>query len=76
MPGLNGLEAARKLMSQEKNPVIVFTTAYDQYAIDAFDVEAIAYLLKPFDKEHFQHAISRAIKQSEVKENGRYRKYD
>ena len=68
MPGLNGIEAAKKLLVAAKRPVIVFTTAYDQYAIEAFEVEAVGYLLKPFSQEQFSSAVDRAIDQCSTKE--------
>ena len=60
MPGLNGIETARKLMMNEKRPFIIFTTAFDQYAIEAFRVEAIDYLLKPFSKEDLNNSLNKA----------------
>lgn len=59
MPGLTGFEVVEEL-EDEDPPVIVFATAYDQYALDAFEVHAVDYLLKPFDDERFQKAIERA----------------
>ncbi|MDD2574017.1 MAG: LytTR family transcriptional regulator DNA-binding domain-containing protein [Bacillota bacterium] len=47
MPGLNGLEVSKALASLDPKPLIVFVTAYDEYALNAFDVEAVDYLLKP-----------------------------
>jgi len=47
MPELNGLEAARHLALFESPPAVVFTTAYDTYAVEAFEAQAIGYLLKP-----------------------------
>ncbi|MBK7872863.1 MAG: response regulator transcription factor [Saprospiraceae bacterium] len=58
MPGLNGLELVRAL-PKERCPVIVFVTAFDQYALDAFEVFALGYLLKPFDTERFQETLKR-----------------
>lgn len=57
MPGMTGMEVATKLKSL--NSVIVFTTAYDQYAIKAFEVEALDYLLKPFDEKRFYEVLDR-----------------
>ena len=48
MPGLTGFEVIRQI-GAERMPAVVFVTAYDQYAIQAFDVHAVDYLLKPFD---------------------------
>lgn len=50
-------------ISERINSKIIFTTAYDQYAIKAFEVEAVDYLLKPFDEERFNSAIQRIIRQ-------------
>lgn len=62
MPGLNGFEVIRQIGADQMPPVI-FTTAYDRYALDAFEVHAIDYLLKPFDKERFDRSIENALVQ-------------
>ena len=54
MPKLNGFEVLQLI---EKNPAVVFVTAYDEYALKAFDVHAVDYLLKPFSKERFAEAL-------------------
>ncbi len=61
MPGLTGIEVAETLHSKKSNrkPVIVFTTAYDNYGVKAFELHATDYLLKPFDKTRFQMAMNR-----------------
>jgi two-component system LytT family response regulator len=63
MPGLDGLEVADALAgdegSQDTGPVIVFVTAYDEFALRAFDVSAADYLLKPIDRERFDRTIAR-----------------
>ncbi len=59
MPDLNGLEVLEQLET-EARPVIIFTTAYEQYALDAFDAHAIDYLLKPYTDERFDAALERA----------------
>jgi two-component system, LytTR family, response regulator len=59
MPGLTGLEVVREV-GPEHMPAVVFVTAYDQYAVEAFEVAALDYLLKPFDDERFKQALSRA----------------
>jgi two-component system LytT family response regulator len=59
MPELSGLQLLERL-SGERVPRVVFTTAYDEYAIEAFDLAALDYLLKPFDRERFQKALGRA----------------
>ena len=58
MPGMSGFEVLAHL-PQESLPVVVFVTAYDQYAIKAFEARAIDYLLKPIDDERFDAAITR-----------------
>jgi two-component system, LytTR family, response regulator len=59
MPGATGFEVI-EAVGPENMPPVVFVTAYDQYALRAFDVRALDYLLKPFDRERFQQALSRA----------------
>jgi two-component system, LytTR family, response regulator AlgR len=60
MPGLSGIEVARHIDSLEDPPAIIFTTAYDQYAVEAFETEAVGYLLKPVRKEKLAHALRHA----------------
>ncbi|SFM13695.1 two component transcriptional regulator, LytTR family [Gracilibacillus orientalis] len=70
MPGLTGLEAAEALRQEDGNePVIVFTTAYDTYAVQAFDLQATDYLLKPFDKARFDTAMERVRGELKKKQN-------
>jgi two-component system response regulator AlgR len=57
MPGMNGLEAAQHLSKLEQPPAIIFTTAYDEYALQAFEANAIDYLLKPIRKERLHKAL-------------------
>ena len=61
MPGLTGLDVARELMNQARRPQIIFTTAYPDHAVDAFDLAATDYLVKPFDAERFRRAVERAL---------------
>ena len=58
MPGLTGFDVVKKLQADDM-PSIIFATAYDNYAIDAFDLNAVDYLLKPFDRDRFAIAIER-----------------
>ena len=60
MPGLNGIETAHHLNSLDKPPAIVFTTAYDEYAIEAFDAQAIGYVLKPVRQSRLETALTQA----------------
>lgn len=57
MPGMDGFDVLEAL---EHKPYVIFTTAYDQYAIKAFDNNAIDYLLKPLDEDRFNRAVERA----------------
>lgn len=58
MPGTNGIEFARTI---PKQTLIIFTTAYSQYALDSYDVDAIDYLVKPIDPVKFRKAVNKAI---------------
>lgn len=60
MPGLDGLETAHRLMELAQPPAIVFITAYGEYALDAFDAHAVAYLLKPVRLERLERALANA----------------
>ena len=60
MPGMDGLEAARHLNVLEEQPAVIFTTAYDEYAVEAFEAHAVGYLLKPVRKEQLAAALTRA----------------
>lgn len=65
MPGRTGLEVVEAI-GAEAMPVTVFTTAYERFALKAFDVAAVDYLVKPFDDERFAQALSRARKMIEA----------
>ena len=61
MPGLSGFEVARRLLAREEDsPALVFVTAFDQHAIQAFEVNAVDYLLKPVEAARLEQALSRA----------------
>ena len=73
MPGLNGFEVI-EAVGPEKMPLVVFVTAYDQHALRAFQVRALDYLLKPFDRDRFKDALQRArahIQRDETGDLGR-----
>ena len=67
MPGLDGLDVVDTIGAEEM-PATIFTTAYDQYALKAFDRAAVDYLLKPFDDERFSQAFRRARRAVELQE--------
>lgn len=60
MPGMDGFEVVEAIAAAEHVPAIVFATAHDEYAVRAFEVSAVDYLLKPFDRERFERALERA----------------
>jgi two-component system response regulator AlgR len=60
MPGLDGIGVARALAAQDPSPAVVFVTAFDQFAVAAFEVEAVDYLMKPVDPLRLQRALDRA----------------
>jgi len=66
MPDLDGLGVAETLTRSESPPSIVFVTAFDQYAVRAFEVSALDYLLKPYDRERFERALAKARRSLEV----------
>jgi len=59
MPGLNGIEAARAIGTRGTQPALVFVTAYEQYAVQAFERGAIDYLIKPFEPERLAETVAR-----------------
>jgi two-component system response regulator AlgR len=60
MPGIGGLEAARQIAALPEPPAVIFTTAYEQHALEAFDAEASGYLLKPVRRDRLAAALERA----------------
>jgi len=73
MPAMNGFEVIQAVGS-ERMPIVIFVTAYDQHALKAFQVRALDYVLKPFDRERFQEALQRArahIQRDETGDLGR-----
>jgi len=69
MPKLDGFEVIQTI-GAERMPAVVFVTAYDQHALRAFEVQALDYLLKPFDGDRFQGALKRIRRQLDSQENG------
>jgi two-component system LytT family response regulator len=62
MPGLGGFEVIQTL-GADRVPVVIFVTAFDKYALKAFDVNAVDYLLKPYSRDRFEHALKGAVKE-------------
>ena len=69
MPKLDGFEVIQTI-GAERMPAVVFVTAYDQHALRAFEVQALDYLLKPFDGDRFQGALKRIRRQLDSQETG------
>ncbi len=59
MPGMSGMEVARHLTALDSPPGVIFTTAYNEYALDAFDANAIDYVLKPIRPERLEQALAK-----------------
>lgn len=70
MPGMNGFEALEQI-EHEQIPAIVFVTAFDRYALKAFELHALDYLLKPFTDKRFEEALRQAKARVELRESGR-----
>ncbi len=62
MPGMDGLEASRHLSKMEEPPAVIFTTAYSDHALEAFDAHAVGYLVKPIRKEKLAESLQKARK--------------
>ena len=71
MPGLNGFDVCAAIVGNgQPPPMVIFVTAFDKYALKAFEVHAIDYLLKPFDRERFQKALGHAREQLRRAQSG------
>jgi two-component system response regulator AlgR len=60
MPGLDGIDVARAMAGRRPSPAVIFVTAFDQFAVAAFEVEAVDYLMKPVDPARLERALCRA----------------
>jgi two-component system response regulator AlgR len=70
MPGMDGIEAAQHIMKLQAPPAIIFTTAYDEYAIRAFETHVVDYLLKPIRKQRLQEALTAATRLTRAQMQG------
>lgn len=66
MPGMDGLEAARHISELKGGPAVIFCTAYSEYAVDAFDAQAVGYLLKPVRQEALEEVLTKARRLNRV----------
>jgi two-component system, LytTR family, response regulator len=78
MPGMDGFDLVGELSSTRgiTMPKVIFTTAYDQYALQAFEIEALDYLLKPFTRERLHSAVQRAREQIQTGDRSQMREND
>lgn len=70
MPGLSGIDVARELSQQEMRPLVAFVTAYDQFALDAFEQAAVDYVLKPVQTERLAETVKRLKDRLGARPNG------
>lgn len=70
MPGIDGFEVVRQLQA-DNMPMVIFVTAFDQYAVEAFKVHAVDYVLKPIDDDRLHEAIERAVAHHSQEESAR-----
>jgi len=75
MPGFDGFSVVRSLVGEVELPLVIFVTAFDQYALDAFEAHALDYLLKPVDEDRLEEAIERVreamTKRMAIEQNAR-----
>jgi DNA-binding LytR/AlgR family response regulator len=65
MPGGTGLDLVRELSKRRGRPAVIFTTAYPDHAVEAFELDAVDYLLKPFDEARLAHALEKVVERGE-----------
>ena len=70
MPGMDGIDVARELGRSGTRPAVIFVTAFDQFAVSAFEVEAVDYLVKPVDPKRLERALERARDHLESRRDG------
>jgi len=71
MPEYDGLSVARALVRAENPPAVIFVTAHDNFAVEAFDLEAVDYVLKPVTPERLERAVARAVARRGAKSQGK-----
>lgn len=71
MPGVSGIDLARRLKDRAGAPAVIFVTAYDEYALAAFETRALDYLLKPFDDERLAEALARVRQRRDLRDQAR-----
>lgn len=76
MPKLNGIDVARKILNDNHHPYIIFVTAYEKYAIDAFEVDAMDYILKPITEERLEKGMEKILGKMEKGEKTKLKKHE
>lgn len=76
MPKINGIDVARKVLEETHIPFIVFVTAYEEYALEAFEVNAIDYILKPISKERLSRGMKKIINNMDMDKSDYFDKLD
>lgn len=67
MPEVDGLSVARTLAGQQNRPAVIFVTAHDHFAVEAFDLEAVDYVLKPVAPDRLERAVARAVERAQAR---------
>ena len=70
MPGMDGLAVAREVAKQDQPPAVIFVTAHEDFAVEAFDLEAVDYVLKPVAGDRLERAVARAIARRTSRKRG------
>lgn len=70
MPRMDGLAVARRLSNQALAPAVIFVTAHDDHAVEAFDLDAVDYVLKPVEKDRLERAIARVLTRGRAEPSG------
>lgn len=73
MPGMDGLDVAREVAARPEPPAVIFVTAHEDFAVEAFDLDAVDYVLKPVGAERLERAIARAIARRSSRQAGEHR---
>ena len=73
MPGMDGLAVARELAGQDEPPAVIFVTAHEDFAVEAFDLDAVDYVLKPVAADRLERAVARAVSRRGSRKRGDHR---
>ena len=73
MPGMDGLAVAREVAGQDEPPAVIFVTAHEDFAVEAFDLDAVDYVLKPVAADRLERAVARAVSRRGSRKRGDHR---